>query len=153
MLDRNDVIDELNSFLRGEISACETYRQALDKIESIDARDRLQRCLSSHDARVQRLSAKVTELGGRAAVDSGVWGAFAKLLQSSASLFGERAAIAALEEGEDHGRDDYRRGLEKLADTDAELRVYVEALLAEQLQTHSIVAQMKRGVREHHVNP
>jgi uncharacterized protein (TIGR02284 family) len=137
--------------LRGEISAVETYRSALEKVTSIDVREKLLRCQSSHESRVQKLRAKITELGGKPAVDSGVWGAFAKLLQSSATLFGERAAIAALEEGEDHGRDDYRRGLEKLVDTNE--RMFVESLLAEEIQTHAIVSGLKHAAAEPHVTP
>lgn len=147
----NTIIDQLNSFLRGEISACETYRTALEKIVSPDVREKLFRCQSSHETRVLKLSTRIAELGGKPATESGVWGAFAKLLQSSASLFGERATIAALEEGEDHGRDDYRRGLEKLIDTSE--RMFVESLLAEEVQTHAIVSGLKRAAAEPHVNP
>ena len=59
--------------------------------------------------------------------------------------------LAALEEGEDHGRDDYRRGLEKLIDTSE--RMFVEALLAEEVQTHAIVSGLKRAAAEPHVSP
>ena len=52
------------------------------------------------------------------------------------------AAIQALEEGEDHGRDDYRRAVEKL---DGELRLFVEqTLLPEQRKTHDTLSELKR---------
>jgi hypothetical protein len=115
-MDRDDVIDQLNSFLRGEISAVETYRMAIDRVKSATAREDIARCLDSHEERVDRIRARVVEFGGDPSDGSGVWGAFAKLMQGGADLFGDRSAISALEEGEDHGRDDYRRALEKIAD-------------------------------------
>src|SRR5688500_10818050 len=111
----NETIDVMNSFLRGEISAVETYRQALDKIDGpADTRSLLQQCMASHQQRVETLRTMVQALGGSPADGSGPWGTFAKLVEGGAKLFGDKAAIAALEEGEDHGRDDYRRDLGKL---------------------------------------
>jgi uncharacterized protein (TIGR02284 family) len=151
MFDTNDIIDELNSFLRGEISAVETFRQAREKIIAPEVLIELARCQSSHEDRVGRLTAKIAELGGKPVTDSGVWGAFAKIFQGGARLFGDQAVIAALEEGEDHGRDDYKRGLDKLAGTG--VLSFVEDLLAEQLQTHQVVSELKRRWHEMHAHP
>ncbi|HEY4221873.1 MAG TPA: DUF2383 domain-containing protein [Myxococcota bacterium] len=134
----DDVIEELNSFLRGEISAVETYAIALEKISAPHIHAELVRCQNSHRERVNRLTQKVVALGGDAATQSGVWGAFAKLTEGGARLFGMRAALAALEQGEDHGRDDYRRGLHKLVGSN--VRPFVEELLTRQLDTHGIVS-------------
>ena len=46
--------------------------------------------------------------------DSGPWGAFARLVEGGAKMFGEKAAISALEEGEDHGLKLYRDEIGKL---------------------------------------
>lgn len=133
-------VDVLNSFLRGEISAVETYRQALDKIKGT-ARNSLQECLQSHEQRVNLLSERIRSIGGEPAEGSGVWGAFAKLVEGGAKAFGEKAAISALEEGEDHGRDDYQRDLDKL---DLGSRQLVENhVLPEQLRTHRVLSDMK----------
>src|SRR6188768_2259994 len=90
-------IEQLNSLLRGEISAVETYDQALAKLAddptvSVDLRS----CRSSHQARVYSLRSEVRRLGGEPADGSGVWGAFAKLVEGGARMFGPKAAIAAL---------------------------------------------------------
>jgi len=135
-------IDQLNSFLRGELSAVETYRQALDSVDSVPHRSTLETCARSHQERVALLRDEVQRRGGRPAEGSGAWGAFAKAIEGAARGFGEKAAISALEEGEDHGRDDYKRDLEDLS---PEGRRLVESkLLPEQLRTHETLSQLKK---------
>src|SRR3954453_1804696 len=102
--DSMDTVDQLNSFLRGELSAVETYRQALTKLQS--HRDILKECERSHAARVTALADEVRRRGGSPSQTSGLWGQFATAVEGSAATMGEKLAIAALEEGEDHGRDD-----------------------------------------------
>jgi demethoxyubiquinone hydroxylase (CLK1/Coq7/Cat5 family) len=134
-------IDVLNSFLRGEISAVETYRQALEKVEQSTVRAQLEECLRSHELRVEVLQRRVQALGGAANSGSGVWGIFAKVVQGGADVLGEKVAIAALEEGEDHGRDDYKRDIDKL---DGESRRIIEAqVLPEQERTHRTLSTLK----------
>jgi hypothetical protein len=80
----NRNIDQLNSFLRGEISAVETYRIALDKL-ALDspARSRLDACRQSHAERVAALSAKIVALGGKPADKSGPWGVMTKAIEGA----------------------------------------------------------------------
>ena len=52
-------VDHLNSFLRGEISAVETYRQALSRLDSFAYRSTLEQCARSHEQRVQLLADEV----------------------------------------------------------------------------------------------
>jgi hypothetical protein len=135
-------VDTLNGLLRGEISAVETYRQAIEKLGSSSTRPQLEDCRRSHEHRVARLRDQVARLGGEPVRDSGAWGAFARLFEGGAKAFGERAAIAALEEGEDHGLKLYRGDLEKL---DAMSRTLVEQeLLPAQEQTHQSMSTLKR---------
>jgi demethoxyubiquinone hydroxylase (CLK1/Coq7/Cat5 family) len=137
-------VKTLNSFLRGEISAVETYRQAIDKVEATPVRSTLEECLRSHQMRVNVLKNRIATLGGDPATDSGPWGTFAKLVEGSAKVFGEKAAVAALEEGEDHGRNDYKRDIDKL---DAESRQIVELqVLPEQERTHQELSTLKKTV-------
>jgi len=57
-------------------------------------------------------------------------------------LLGEKAAVAALEEGEDHRRDDYRREVGKV---DAESRQSIEVeVLPEQERTHGTLSTLKK---------
>lgn len=144
MQTQSSSVSVLNSFLRGEISAVETYRQALDKVEAAPVRTQLQDCLQSHARRVDVLREQIQSLGGDPAEGSGVWGAFAKAIEGGAKVLGEKVAIAALEEGEVHGRNEYRQELDKL---DELTRSFVRArIIPEQERTHSAMSQLKRGL-------
>ena len=137
-------IEQLNSFLRGEISAVETYRQALERVADTTARTQLEQCRRSHQRRVDLLRTRIIQLGGRPTGGSGAWGAFAKVAEGTAQIFGDKAAIDVLEEGEDYGLKNYRS---HLADLDAASRFLVEhELLPAQAQTHSAVGTLKHIV-------
>lgn len=138
----SDTLDTLNSFLRGEISAVETYRQAIEKLSGKPEASTLRDCMRSHEQRVALLSSEIQRRGGKPAQGSGPWGAFVKLLEGGATLFGEKAAIAALEEGEDHGRDDYKRDMPKL---EPEARDFIQRqIMPEQLRTHQAMSTLKK---------
>jgi len=102
-------VETLNTYLRGELSAVETYRQAVDKINDEFLRASLHELSVSHEQRVSLLRERIERLGGEPAKSSGVWGGFAKVVEGGAKIFGVKAALAALEEGEDHGLKMYLR--------------------------------------------
>ncbi len=135
-------VEQLNSFLRGEISAVETYQMALDKVDDIStARDELLVNLKSHQDRVMMLQEAIVAAGGEPATGSGPWGAFAKVVEGGAKVLGKKAAIAALEEGEDHGVKDYKADLD---DLDPQARMLVETQLRPaQQQTHDRLSALK----------
>ena len=134
-------VDALNELLRGEISAVETYRQAIDKLGQSPAVGQLEDCRRSHEQRIGKLREQVTRLGGEPSKDSGAWGAFARLVAGGAKTLGEKAAVAALEEGEDHGLKLYRDDLAKL---DASSRSLIERdLLPAQERTHREMSTLK----------
>jgi len=143
MVDNASTVNQLNSFLRGEISAVETYRQALEKVTEPRLRSDLQNAHRSHQQRVESLCQWINRLGGTPATGSGAWGAFAKLVEGGAKVFGDKAAISALEEGEDHGLKDYRTDLSKVS---PEARRFVEQeLLPAQMQTHRAMSNLKHS--------
>src|ERR1051325_4995655 len=108
-------MDQLNSFLRGVTSAVETYRMALDKLDRTStAPHELLVNLKSHQDRVMALTDAIVAAGGTPAKSSGPWGAFAKIVEGTAKVLGEKAAVAALEEGEDHGLKDYKNEIDEL---------------------------------------
>src|SRR5262245_8312083 len=135
-------VDKLNSFLRGELSAVETYRQAIEKLSDKPEASTLNDCMASHELRARLLAQEIRRRGGEPAQGSGPWGAFAKLVEGSAKVFGEKAAIAALEEGEDHGRDDYQRDTDEL-EADAQSWIKTE-IFPEQLRTHQAMSSLKK---------
>jgi demethoxyubiquinone hydroxylase (CLK1/Coq7/Cat5 family) len=137
-------VDQLNSFLRGEISASETYRLALSKLSASPNRQVLEQCARSHEERVRLLTDEVQRLGGAPAESSGAWGTFAKLVEGGAQAFGEKAAIAALEEGEDYGKSDYDRDLSEL---ERSARSLIEARVKpEQARTHHAISLLKKSL-------
>jgi hypothetical protein len=140
------VVSQLNSFLRGELAAVETYRQALEKVRDPEARLELEDCLRSHQRRVDILRQQIVRRGGAPAEGSGAWGSFTKLVEGTATAIGQKAAISALEEGEDHGLADYRRDLSDL-DADA-IRLVSEELLPAQRETHSTLSALKHRLAE-----
>jgi len=101
--------DQLNSLLRGEIAATETYRMAIDKIAGDHASEvgLLQTIQEEHGRNAQTIRGRIRELGGEPADASGAWGAWAKTVQGMAGLLGETACIKSLKEGEEHGLKEY----------------------------------------------
>ena len=142
MADTQKNVEQLNSFLRGEISAVETYRQALEALKSSTYGSKFAECKQSHEQRVAILTEEIRKLGGTPAQSSGAWGSFAKLVEGGAAALGEKAAIAALEEGEDHGNADYRRDVSKL---DPGVRAVIEEqVMPLQFRSHSEMSALKR---------
>ncbi len=138
-------VEVLNSYLRGEISAVETYQMAAGKISEPSIRSALDECLRSHQERVNLLRTRIQQLGGRPSDGSGVWGGFAKLVEGGAKVFGARAALAALEEGEDYGLKMYR-AREELDKLDAESRKVAETQLrGAQEMTHARMSSLKHS--------
>lgn len=135
-------IETLNSILRGELSAVQTYDQALEKLnEDAGVAAQLRECRTSHQERVSLLQSEITRRGGEPARGSGPWGTFAKLVEGGAKAFGKKAAISVLEEGEDHGLKQYRDDLPKL---DGATRSTLEGrLMSEQQRTHRTMSSLK----------
>ena len=104
--------DALNSLLRGELSAVETYAQAAEKFSTWDGAAELRRIRSEHVAATNALREKVNHFGGTPADGSGVWGSFAAAVTGTAKVFGQGAALAALKQGEEHGINEYEEALE-----------------------------------------
>src|SRR5262245_58509330 len=102
-IEKNSDVDPLNTLLRGELAAAETYRRALLKLPTSPNIGVFQECGRSHADRASLLASEIQGRGGLAATSSGRWGEFADAFDGSTQLFGERGAIVALEEGERHG--------------------------------------------------
>ena len=112
--DGGEAITQLNSLLRGEISAAETYRMAIDKVADSDntaSAGLLREIQEEHGRAAQGIRDRIRELGGEASDSSGAWGAWAKTVQGTMNLFGDAAALKSLKEGEEHGLKDYQDAL------------------------------------------
>ncbi len=135
-------VNTLNSFLRGELAAIESYRQAIDKVDKPPIKSQLGSCLRSHEQRVSVLKQQIQSLGGEPVQSSGTWGTVGKVIASAAGMLSDKAAVGALEEGEDLVRDDYQRDLDKLDPSSRQM--VQEQLLPEQLQTHATMSSLKK---------
>ena len=133
----NEATTQLNSLLRGEISAAETYKMAIDKVNneaaSIANAGLLREIQEEHGRAAQGLRDRIRELGGEASDSSGAWGAWAKTVQGTMNLFGDAAALKSLKEGEEHGLKDYQEALD---DVDATSRQLIQNQLIPAQQRH-----------------
>jgi hypothetical protein len=67
---------------------------------------------------------------------------FAKVVEGGARILGDKAAVSALEEGEDHGLKDYKV---HVAELDTEARTLVAShLVPEQQRTHDRMSSLKK---------
>lgn len=131
----SETVDKLNSLLRGELSAIETYQQALQKVKNEPGEDMLRTYMSNHQKASDKLRSEIAKLGGTPSTDSGAWGAWAKTVEGSAKIFGNTAALTALKKGEEHGLEEYQEALndkEILPDT----KTLIRDNFVENQQTH-----------------
>lgn len=106
-----ECIDVCNSLLRGELAALETYDQAIEKFDTQAERGALREIRHDHERSVARLREHIADMGAEASTSSGAWGTFAKAVEGGAKLLGESPALAALQQGEEHGIDEYEAAL------------------------------------------
>lgn len=131
---------KLNELLQGEMSAVETYKQALKTVENCSCESELTASLACHQNRADELSMKVSGLGDTPAASSGMWGAFANTMEGGAVLLGAKAAIGMLEEGEDHGNKQYQ---ELMNDSDPIVKQVAADLYPKQQGTHKSAKDLK----------
>lgn len=131
-----EAVDELNSLLRGELSAVETYEQALSKVDEYPAAmQEVRRIRDEHRDASQTLREHVTKFGGTPSTGSGVWGDFAGAVTGAAKLVGPDTTLAALKTGEEHGIRDYESALKKDA-LPAECKELVRGTLLPKCRAH-----------------
>lgn len=106
-------LDTLKSLHRGEISATETYGQAILRLKHDPAVNELASIRNEHREFANELRQHVHELGEKPNQGSGVWGAWAKLVEGTATMLGRSATLKALKEGEEHGLKSYEDALKE----------------------------------------
>lgn len=104
--------EALNSLLRGEISAIETYEQALGKFANAAHQSSLTAIRDDHTRATQTLTEHVKQCGAEPSTGSGPWGAFTSVVTGAAKLIGPQSVLAALKQGEEHGISQYEKSLE-----------------------------------------
>ena len=128
-------VDTLNSLLRGELSAIETYKQALAKDGDNISPGELRRIHDEHRQAATILADHIQQHGGQPDRTSGAWGSFAKAVEGTAKLFGNAAALKALKEGEEHGIKEYQEALTK-RELPGDCAVLIESKLLPNAMAH-----------------
>jgi hypothetical protein len=105
-------IHACNSLLRGEISAIETYTQAIDRFRELAESALLEDIRREHVTSANQLRELVRALGGLPSNDSGPWGAWAMTVEGIARFLGPKPALKALLEGERLGQEEYEDALD-----------------------------------------
>ncbi len=135
-------VDEITSILRGEMSAVEAYRQVLDSVRNDPRASELNGILSDHSYAVSFWDRQLRNHEMVAELSSGPWGTVVEAFVGTAKFFGNRAALKALKEGEEHGLKQY----EAFCDDDEiapQQRRYVgEVLIPNQRRHITIIDRM-----------
>lgn len=97
------ITDTCNALLRGELSAIETYTQAIEKFSANSSDSPLERIREDHETSAASLRELIGESGDETATDSGLWESIATSVEGAASLLDESPALTLLQQGEKHG--------------------------------------------------
>ena len=132
---QNNPPETLSSLLRGEMSAMETYQKALEKVDGYPEGAQLRQIYMDHSHAVQVLRNLLMRYQAELPASSGAWGTFANAVQATANLFGDKAALKALKEGEEHGIKDYQRALDD-PEVATEVKAMIRSDLLRKCETH-----------------
>ncbi len=131
----HECIDVCNSLLRGELSAIETYNQALEKFDTEIEQTSLRTLRNDHENSASLLRGHIIDIGAEPSAESGAWGSFAQAVEGTAKLLGESPALAALKQGEEHGIDEYEEALRN-PDVMEEIKAVIRQQLLPPLSEH-----------------
>lgn len=132
--------EALDRLLRGELSAVEAYARALQSVDTW-LRPHLRKLQESHRIRSEQIRNRIELFGGDASESSGIWGAFARLFETGATLLGDQKTLEALEVGELHGLREYR----DLSELEPATRAFVRShLRPEQDRTYAALGDLIR---------
>lgn len=143
MTNSKQTIDTCNALLRGEISAVETYTQAIEKFDATASDTELARIREVHHQNAFELRKLVTENGGEPDADSGAWGGFVQAIEGTATLFGESPALKILQTGESHGISQYENALANQEVCES-AKGLIRNVLLPSLSGHLIALQQRR---------
>lgn len=135
---------DISYLVKDELAAVETYRQALEKVGSGPAGLDLRRIEEEHEEAARLLQKRMRDMGRTPPSTPGLWGAFAEAVEGAAKLFGSKAALKALKEGEEHGIHDYEDALEDEA-VPPEVKELISTTLLPRTRAHLPVLDRHLG--------
>jgi uncharacterized protein (TIGR02284 family) len=125
----------LNELLRNELSAVETFAQALLKLDNEPEAAVIRRLASEHSQAATWLREQVTQLGGVPASAADSWAFWTQTVKGTSNLLGDAIACKALQEGEEHGLREYEEALSD-PDLSADSRLLIRFTLIPQQHDH-----------------
>ncbi|TRX02611.1 DUF2383 domain-containing protein [Candidatus Methylobacter oryzae] len=132
-------IEMVDKLLQDELSATETYQQAMsalqEKAPAMSEMEYLKPIYEDHKEAVSTLQEEIRQMGGTPSGDSGAWGKWAEIVQGGANMLGKTTALKALQEGERNGIEDYEEALQE-SDLPANVRSLIETKLLPAQQSH-----------------
>lgn len=132
-------IQMVDKLLQDELSATETYQQAMntlqEKATAMNEMEYLKPIYEDHKEAVSTLQEEIRQMGGTPAEDSGAWGKWAEIVQGGADMLGKTTALKALQEGERNGIEDYEEALQE-SDLPSNVRSLIETKLLPAQQSH-----------------
>ena len=132
-----------NALLRGELSAIETYNQAIGKFAGNSGNCPLERIRADHEASATSLRELIGKCGDVPATSSGPWGVFATAVEGGATLFEESPALTTLQRGEEHGIIEYEKAL-----ADDNVDESVKELIRDELLPGPERASLRTGTQQ-----
>jgi uncharacterized protein (TIGR02284 family) len=99
--------DSLNGLIRGELSAMETYEQALKKVDDEPGAQDLRRIALEHHEAMTTLRGYLNVVGAKPDTTSGAWGTWCNTVMAASKLLGNKTALQALKTGEEYGVGQY----------------------------------------------
>ena len=124
---------KLNELLRGELSAIETYLQAINGSDTKSVHF-LTQIKDEHVNSANMIREHIHQMGGEPDQGSGVWGAFAKAVEGTATAVGSKLALQALKYGEETGVKSYESALKQTLPM--ECQQMIESQLLPQTRNH-----------------
>lgn len=139
----DQTIDTCNALLHDEITAIETYTQAIEKFDS-DATDAvLESIRTDHRVNAFELHKLVSDSGAEPSDSSGAWSGFAQALENADTLFGESPALKIMQSGEANSISQYENALAS-ADVSEAAKMLIKRVLLPSLSGHLIELQQRR---------
>lgn len=122
--------EALNALLRSEMSAVDTYTEAMGKFNDQLVIADLQKIRDEHSRAVRELRDHVVRSGGRPSDAPRAWGMFASALEGETSEVSPATVLAALRQGEECSVCEYEAALEREMHPDCQRTIRTDLILA-----------------------
>ena len=103
---------QMDDLIRGEMSAVKSYDTILADMKDGAEKTKLEKIRANHETAVEKLKGFASKEVKEDTKSAGAWGSFATVWTSGAKLMGNKTALKALTQGEEHGITEYKEALD-----------------------------------------